>query len=101
MSFLESPSITFDLSIYCSILSRPVWLLAMQRSFTMIAAEIGLITPPLGMSPFVVNASIDRQGLGAGITLNDVYAGALPFAVAALVVVLLIVAFPQLALWLV
>ena len=36
---------------------------------TMIAIEVGLITPPLGMSPFVVKASLDRDGLGQGITL--------------------------------
>lgn len=98
MSLLKSPSITFYLPIWCAKLSRPVWMLAMQRLFKIIEVEIGLIKSPLGMSPFVVKASIDRQGLGAGITLNDVYAGSMPFALAALAVVL-IVAFPQLALW--
>jgi tripartite ATP-independent transporter DctM subunit len=68
---------------------------------TMIAVEIGLITPPLGMSPFVVKASLDREGLGRGITLSDIYLGALPFALAALAVVVLLVLFPKLALVLV
>jgi tripartite ATP-independent transporter DctM subunit len=68
---------------------------------TMIAVEIGLITPPLGMSPFVVKASLDREGLGRDITLSDIYLGALPFALAALAVVVLLVLFPKLALVLV
>jgi len=65
---------------------------------TMIAIEVGLITPPLGMSPFVVKASLDRDGLGQGITLYDIYKGAFPFAVAALAVIAAIVAFPKIAL---
>lgn len=66
---------------------------------TMIAVEVGLITPPLGMSPFIVKATLDADGLGKDISLNDVYMGALPFAGAALVVIALLVAFPQLALF--
>jgi tripartite ATP-independent transporter DctM subunit len=68
---------------------------------TMIAVEIGLITPPLGMSPFVVKTSLDRDGLGRELTLGDIYIGAAPFAAAALVVVVLLVLFPKLALGLV
>jgi tripartite ATP-independent transporter DctM subunit len=63
---------------------------------TMISVEIGLITPPLGMSPFVVKASLINDPLGKRISLNDIYVGALPFAVAALAVVALLIAFPAL-----
>jgi tripartite ATP-independent transporter DctM subunit len=66
---------------------------------TMITVEVGIITPPLGISPFIVKSTLDADGLGHGITLNDIYRGALPFAAAALVVVGLIVAWPPLALW--
>lgn len=68
---------------------------------TMIAVEIGLITPPLGISPFVVKASLGDDPIGRRISLRDIYLGALPFAVAALVVVGLIIAFPKIALVLV
>lgn len=64
---------------------------------TMIAVEVGLITPPLGMSPFCIKASLDDE-LDRSITLWDIYVGALPFAAAALVVIALLVAFPKLAL---
>ena len=60
---------------------------------TMITVEIGLLTPPLGIAPFVIKMTLDDKS----ITLNDIYAGALPFAFAAFVVVLLIIAFPWLA----
>jgi tripartite ATP-independent transporter DctM subunit len=64
---------------------------------TMIAVEVGLITPPLGMSPFIVKASLAGDPLGQRITLNDIYMGALPFAVAALIVIALLIAYPGLA----
>lgn len=66
---------------------------------TMIAVEVGIITPPLGISPFIVKSTLDADGLGQKIPLSDIYRGALPFAVAALVVIGLIVAWPPLALW--
>ena len=68
---------------------------------TMIAVEVGLITPPLGMSPFIVKSTLDADGLGKQISLHDVYMGSLPFAAAALVVIGLLVAFPKIALLLV
>jgi tripartite ATP-independent transporter DctM subunit len=66
---------------------------------TMITVEVGIITPPLGISPFIVKSTLDADGMGQKIPLSDIYRGALPFAAAALVVVCLIVAWPPLALW--
>lgn len=63
---------------------------------TMIAVEVGLITPPLGMSPFIVKASLVNDPLGRKISLNDIYVGALPFAAAALGVIALLIMFPRL-----
>ena len=42
---------------------------------SVLAVEIGLLTPPLGLSCFVVKANI-----GEAATLSDVFRGALPFA---------------------
>ena len=50
---------------------------------TMIAVEVGLITPPLGMSPFIVKASLRGDPLGDRIRERH-HLGALPFARAAL-----------------
>ena len=66
----------------------PVWF----GIITVIAAEIGLLTPPMGLSAYVVKASLDDQS----ITLGDVFAGAFPFVLAMLAVTVLIVLFPDL-----
>ena len=83
------------------IVSTASLVLGVAAVITMIAVEVGLITPPLGMSPFVVKTSLDREGLAGNLSLNDIYFGALPFAAAALVVIGLIIAFPKIALILV
>ncbi len=59
-----------------------------------VAAEIGLLTPPLGLSCFVIKATLDDDR----ITLKDVFLGALPFAFVMLVVLILLIRFPSLSL---
>ncbi|MEO7853946.1 MAG: TRAP transporter large permease subunit, partial [Rubrivivax sp.] len=61
---------------------------------TVVGAEIGLLTPPFGISCFVIKATIDDPS----ITLNDVFMGALPFAAVMLAVLALLIAFPQISL---
>jgi C4-dicarboxylate transporter DctM subunit len=57
---------------------------------TVIAVEVGLLTPPLGVACFVVKANLQHQG----ITLGDVFTGALPFVVAMTGTLALVTAFP-------
>jgi tripartite ATP-independent transporter DctM subunit len=57
-----------------------------------IMAEIGLITPPVGMNLFVL------QGIARDIRLATIAAGALPFLGAMLVTVLLLCIWPEIAL---
>lgn len=59
-----------------------------------VAAEIGLLTPPLGLSCFVIKATLDDDR----ITLKDVFLGALPFAFVMLLVLILLIRFPALSL---
>jgi C4-dicarboxylate transporter, DctM subunit len=61
---------------------------------TVIGAEIGLLTPPFGISCFVIRATIDDKS----ITLNDIFMGALPFAAVMLGVLVILIAFPQISL---
>lgn len=61
---------------------------------TLLAVEIGLLTPPFGIAVFVIKATL---GNSSPITLNDIFAGALPFAAIMLAVMLLVIAFPWLA----
>ncbi|MEM7302790.1 MAG: TRAP transporter large permease subunit [Pseudomonadota bacterium] len=60
---------------------------------TVIGAEIGLLTPPLGISCFVIKSSLNDPD----ISLKDVFFGAFPFAVIMLLVLILIISFPGLS----
>ena len=64
---------------------------------TVIAIEVGLITPPLGIAAYVVKSTLDDQK----ITLNDVFAGAFPFVLIMILVLVLVTIFPQISLVLV
>lgn len=68
----------------------PVWF----GILVVTVAEIGLITPPIGMNLFVVQSTVP------GLTQRTVVAGILPFILADLVRLALLVAFPVLSLWL-
>ncbi len=62
---------------------------------TLLAVEIGLLTPPFGIAVFVIKATLGREH--SAITLNDIFAGALPFALIMLAMLFLVIAFPQLS----
>jgi C4-dicarboxylate transporter DctM subunit len=59
---------------------------------TVIGAEIGLLTPPLGISCFVIKSTIENPD----ISLKDVFLGALPFAAVMLFVLIILIRFPGL-----
>jgi C4-dicarboxylate transporter DctM subunit len=61
---------------------------------TTIAIEIGLLTPPFGLSVYVIKASMADPA----ISLATIFRGALPFVLITLGVTLLLMAFPQLSL---
>ena len=61
---------------------------------TVLAVEIGLLTPPFGIAVFVVKATL---GPDSKVTLNDIFAGAAPFAVMMFFVLVLVFLFPWLA----
>jgi C4-dicarboxylate transporter, DctM subunit len=61
---------------------------------TVVGAEIGLLTPPLGISCFVIKSTIDDDR----ISLKDVFMGALPFALVMLIVLFILIEFPILSL---
>lgn len=56
--------------------------------------EIGLITPPMGMNLFVIRA------VSPEISITDMYRGALPFLIAPLVLIGMMIAWPGMVLWL-
>ena len=64
---------------------------------TIVGAEIGLLTPPLGISCYVIKSTLDDDR----ISLYDIFAGAFPFAVIMFLVLIVLIAFPALSLILV
>jgi len=59
---------------------------------TVIAVEVGLLTPPFGISIFTVHATLDD----GTTTLESIFAGTLPFVGVMLAALVLIAAFPGL-----
>lgn len=64
---------------------------------TVLAVEIGLLTPPFGISVYVIKATLDDPA----ITLADIFKGAAPFALIMLAVLALVIVFPVIAIGLV
>jgi tripartite ATP-independent transporter DctM subunit len=63
---------------------------------TIIAVEMGLLTPPLGIAVYVVRSTVDD----ARVKLNDIFIGAFPYVVIMFFVTMLLVAIPELTLFL-
>ena len=63
---------------------------------TVVGAEIGLLTPPLGISCYTIKSTLNDPS----ISLFDIFYGAFPFAVTMLLVLILLVIFPQISLFL-
>ncbi|MRG72010.1 TRAP transporter large permease subunit [Alphaproteobacteria bacterium HT1-32] len=63
---------------------------------TVIGAEIGLLTPPLGISCFVIKTTLNDDR----ISLKDVFMGALPFAAVMLMILILLIWQPGLSTYL-
>ncbi|MBZ8132372.1 TRAP transporter large permease [Afifella sp. IM 167] len=67
----------------------PVWF----GVLVVLTAEVGMVTPPIGMNAFVVSRFTGRP-------LEEVFIGAAPHVVAHLLLIVLFVVFPQIILWL-
>jgi tripartite ATP-independent transporter DctM subunit len=79
--------------VYPLILSLgydPIWF----GVLLVVVLEMSLISPPLGLNVFVV------KGISDGVPMNEIFIGVLPFWGAMLVCAALLVAFPDLALFL-
>ena len=68
----------------------PVWF----GVLIVMVIQIGLISPPVGMNLFVLNALLSRVGLGT------IFRGVWPFVVVQVIMLAILVAFPALSLWL-
>ncbi len=56
-----------------------------------VAVEIGILTPPLGIAVFTVKSTLNDPR----ITLNDVFAGSFPFVLVMAVLLVMMLFFPK------
>ena len=68
----------------------PVWF----GVLIVMIVQIGLISPPVGMNLFVLNALLP------GVGLNQIFRGCWPFVLVLVFMLGLLIAFPQISLWL-
>jgi TRAP-type C4-dicarboxylate transport system permease large subunit len=93
--FMESLSmILLTIPVFFPIISAqgfdPVWF----GIFAVMVTELSLITPPVGLNLFVI------RGVIPGLPIGAIYRGIMPFVVADLVRIGLIISFPAIVLWL-
>lgn len=69
---------------------NPIWFCVLM----LINIEMALISPPFGMSLFVM------KGVSPGTRMKDIYSSAMPFIGLTILVMGLILVYPQIALWL-
>jgi len=67
----------------------PIWF----GIVTVLAVEIGLLTPPVGIACFVLKSSLENDK----VTINEIFMGAAPFAVLMMIVLAIIVLVPSTA----
>ena len=80
--------IVFPIILYAGI--DPVWF----GIFLVLMMELALITPPVGMNLYVV------QGIRRGGPVSDVFIGVAPFIFVMVAFVGVIIAFPEMVMWL-
>ena len=93
--FLEGFSmLVLTLPIVFPIISQlgydPIWF----GVIVVIILEMGLITPPVGLNVYVV------KGIAGNVPMQSIFAGILPFLLAMVICIGLLIAFPQIALFL-
>lgn len=69
----------------------PIWF----GVFVVIMAELALITPPIGANVFIM------RRVAPEVPMEEIFRGVFPFVLGELVVLALLILFPELALWLV
>jgi tripartite ATP-independent transporter DctM subunit len=68
----------------------PIWF----GVFVVIMAEVALVTPPIGANVFVMRRTAPEVPMG------EIFMGVIPFVIGELVIVALLIAFPEIATWL-
>jgi TRAP-type C4-dicarboxylate transport system permease large subunit len=90
----ELAMILLTLPIFFPVVTRlgfdPIWF----GVITVLVVQMGMISPPVGMTMFIV------KGIAPDIPLETIFKGVLPFTISVALLMLLLLAFPQIALFL-
>jgi C4-dicarboxylate transporter, DctM subunit len=78
------------LPVTMSLGMDPIWF----GIITIVAVEIGLLTPPFGLSAFAVKASLNDPDL----SLSTIFIGAFPFVLGMFLLLAMLAVFPEIAL---
>src|SRR5690606_38973891 len=94
--FIEQTSIVLvTIPIFLPIINSigwdPIWFAVVM----MVNLELATITPPAGLSLFVMKGVAP-----AGTTMKDIYWAAMPFILINILLMLILIVFPPIALWL-
>jgi len=84
-------TIPFVLPVVVELGIDPVWF----GVFVVIMAEVALITPPIGANVFIM------RRVAPEVPMEEIFRGVFPFVLGELLVLALLILFPELALWLV
>lgn len=93
--FMDSLAlVTLTIPIFFPLVQRmgfdPIWF----GVIIILVAEMGVITPPVGVNVYVI------KGIATEVPLETIFRGVMPFTIAVLITLGLMLAFPQLALFL-
>jgi C4-dicarboxylate transporter DctM subunit len=94
-TFLDEVSmILLTLPVFFPVVTKlgfdPIWF----GVIIVLVVEMGMISPPVGMTMFVV------KGIAPEIPIETIFKGVLPFTIAVALLMILLLVFPQIALFL-
>ena len=88
------PMIMLTVPIFLPVILKlgfdPIWF----GVIIILVMELGLITPPVGMNCYVIS------GIAKDVPLSKIFKGSIPFAIALVLCIVIVTAFPSLATWL-
>ena len=98
---LDSTSIVLlCMPIMCPIIANYGYDLVWFGIISIIAIQIGIISPPFGMSVFTVKSALGDIGStdGDDISVIDIFKGSMPYIAGMVVVLVICIAFPKVVL---
>lgn len=69
----------------------PIWF----GMVSIVAIELGLLSPPFGMVPFAM-----KSALGRSASVEEIFAGSMPFVLLLMLALVFVIAFPSISTWL-